>query len=33
MKRIQEICDIDINNRKERYDIETALEIYKIINT
>jgi purine catabolism regulator len=32
MKRIQEICDIDINNRKERYDIETALEIHKIIN-
>jgi purine catabolism regulator len=32
MKRIQEICGIDINNRKERYDIETALEIHKIIN-
>lgn len=31
MKRIQEICEIDINNRRERYDIETALEIHKII--
>lgn len=32
MKRIQEICEIDINNRKQRYDLETALEIHRIIN-
>jgi len=31
MKRIQEILDIDINDRSDRYNIETALEIYKII--
>lgn len=31
MKRIQEICDIDINKRNERYNLETSLEIHKII--
>lgn len=31
MKRIQEILGIDINNRSDRYNMETALEIYKII--
>ncbi len=31
MKRIQEILGIDINDRSDRYNIETALEIYKII--
>lgn len=32
MKRIKEITGIDINNRRERYNLETALEIYKIMN-
>jgi purine catabolism regulator len=32
MKRIQDICGVDINKRKERYNLETALEIHKIIN-
>jgi purine catabolism regulator len=32
MKRIQEICGVDINKRSERYNLETALEIHRIIN-
>ncbi|MGM0549426.1 MAG: helix-turn-helix domain-containing protein, partial [Bacillota bacterium] len=31
MKRIQEILDVDIKDRKVRYNLETALEIYKIM--
>ena len=30
MKRIQEILDVDIKDRKIRYNLETALEIHKI---
>lgn len=31
VKRIQEITGLDLNNKKDRYNLETSLEIYKIL--